>query len=249
MAINNYNPYPSIKLDFGKDNKWFYYLFEAIIRVDSSFIMYEMADSYNVGADKEETVSDHLERVFAYELYRQWANLLEEHGVKNLVINGEIGKCLKKDYLDDQTVSEIHIKDVFPDLVLHHSQGDDNNQLIICEIKRTKSLGGKDIFDDLLKLSCYMNSVLFWKKPFEYGVFIIAGKDASLNQIKITEGTTSSFVNYHKTIEEYKSDKEFKKKFNRIVCIAYNGITIEYQTLDKLLKTIIKKNRRRTRNP
>ena len=35
-----YNPYPEIKLPFGKDNRWFAYLFDSILRVDSSFIAY-----------------------------------------------------------------------------------------------------------------------------------------------------------------------------------------------------------------
>ena len=237
-----YNPYPSVKLNYGKDNKWFNVLFEAINRVDSSYIEYELADIDNVNATGVVNTFEHVERVFAYELYRQWANILEQNGIKNIVLNGEIGKCLKDEI---SKIPEYSRKNVFPDLVLHQSQSGEGNQLMICEIKRTKDLDGEKIFEDLHKISCYLDREIFWKEPFKYGVFIIMGKDAHLSMIKIEENTVSCFIEGQKSIEDYKKDKKFKKKFKDIVCISYNGITIEYQTLDILFKDIISKPKTR----
>ena len=91
-----YNPYPEIKLPFSKDNRWFAYLFDSILRVDSSFIEYTIKVKEGGELCNSDTIA-HLERVFAYELYRQWMNCLEKNGVKNLVVNGEVGKYLKNE--------------------------------------------------------------------------------------------------------------------------------------------------------
>ena len=37
------------------------------------------------------------------------------------------------------------------------------------------------------------------------------------------------------SFEDYKKDKNFKQKFKNIVCISYNGKTLEYDTLDNIL--------------
>jgi len=231
-----YNPYPSINLPFGKDNKWFVYLFESIHRVDLSFIKYKLKFEDGQCPESEEYKA-HLERVFAYELYRQWMNLLEKHGVRNLVLNAEICKYLKNSLNEERKG-----KDNYPDLVLHKSQDSDEAQLIVCEIKREEGLTDENLLGDLYKLSCYINKDKFWKKPFEYGVFIIEGIDVSLNKLKIKQGTTTQFKGEEITIEEYKNNESFKKKFSQIICVSYDGTNLEYDLLDKLIDKITKED-------
>lgn len=228
-----YNPYPSIELPFGNDNKWFVYLFESLTRVDISFLEYEIQDVDEINAPKAIGAQAHLERVFAYELYRQWMNYLEEQEVRNLVVNGEIGKCLKDDLVRGLKVDKKKGRDIFPDLVLHRSQGSDNQQLMVCEIKREKVNDG-DLFLDLLKLSCYINEKMFWKKPFSYGVFILVGKNASLSKIRIKPRSKTTFKGNSISIEDFKNDENFKQHFSNIVCVSYNGKNIEYNTLENL---------------
>lgn len=236
-----YNPFSEINLQFGKDNKWFFYLFEALIRVDRSYIEYEIQDIDDVGSSKVIGTNAHLERVFAYELYRQWMNLLEHHGVKDLIVNGEVGKYITSEFERDKNSNEKSGRDNFPDLVLHKSQGDDENQIIVCEIKRD-GVNDVDLFLDLYKLSCYTSKKIFWKKPFKYGVFILEGKDADLCHLKIRHGTRTKFKGIEISIEDFLSCEELKSKFSSVVCVSYDGINLNYGTLDKLIDSIIKQD-------
>lgn len=234
-----YNPYPSINLPFGKDNKWLVYLFDSIIRVDRSFIVYDLEDLDKSGASKVIGTRAHLERVFAYELYRQWMNCLEEHGIRDVVVNGEVGKYLKDEFERDLKESDQNGRDNFPDLVLHISQGNDGNQIMVCEIKR-EEVNNSDLLLDLYKLSCYTSEKIFWKKPFIYGVFILEGKGASLSKLKIKPNTKTKFKGKEVSIEEYKNNEIFKKKFSQIICVSYDGTNLEYNQLDRLIDIITK---------
>jgi hypothetical protein len=236
-----YNPYPKVELPYGKDNKWFLFLFESIINVDKSFIEYEIEDVDKVDGPKIIGAQAHLERVFAYELYRQWMNFLEAHEIRDLVINGEIGKYLKSEFEKDLKDSDIKGRDCFPDMVLHKSQGNDEKQILVCEIKR-KDVNDDDLLHDLYKLSCYTNERIFWKKPFEYGVFIFEGSNASLSELKIKPNTKTKFKGKEVTIEKFKDDNDFKNKFSKIVCVSYDGINLEYERLDKLIDIITKED-------
>lgn len=235
----NYNPYPQVDLPFGVDNKWFIYLFESIIRVDQSFIEYEIKDVDKVGGPKVIGAQAHLERVFAYELYRQWMNYLEIQGIKGVVVNGEIGKFLKDHFKANLGNSDKTGRDNFPDLVLHKSQGNDETQIMVCEIKR-EDVNDADLLLDLYKLSCYTNEKIFWKEPFKYGVFIFEGKSASLSKLKIKPNTTTLFKGKEVSIEKYKDDKDFKNKFSKIICVSYDGINLEYEQFSKLIDNITK---------
>jgi hypothetical protein len=237
----NYIPYPHIELPFGEDNKWFVFLFDSIFRVDQSFIKYDIEDVDKVGASNVVGTKAHLERVFAYELYRQWMNCLEENGIRNLVVNGEIGKCLKDEFAKDSEQDTQKGRDNFPDLVLHKSQGNDDDQIMVCEIKR-EDVNDGDLLLDLYKLSCYLSEQLFWKEPFKYGVFVLEGKTASLSKLKIKPGTTTQFKGRDITIEEFKDKEDFKLKFQNIVCVSYDGEHLCYETLDNIVDSIIKRN-------
>jgi hypothetical protein len=208
-----------------------------MLRVDSSFIEYTVKVKEGGELDNSDTIA-HLERVFAYELYRQWMNCLENNGVKNLVVNGEVGKYIKSE-LEACELNDKKGKDNYPDLVLHKSQGSDEQQIMICEIKRLGA-NDSDLLRDLYKLNCYLNKEVFWKKPFDYGVFILEGKKASLDDLKIKPGTTAQFKDEMISIESYLKDDKMKGKFSRILCVSYDGIDINYETLDNLVDSIIK---------
>lgn len=231
-----YNPYPQVDLPFGKDNLYFKILFDAIYKVDESFVNYTI----NVQGDtkmKSDDLQEHVERVFAYELYRQWANLLEENGIRNLVLNGEISKGI----IDDQNrlnpnEKECGTRSIFPDLVLHASQENDNNQLMVCEIKREKDFDDKDFLHDLYKLYKYINKEdkgFVWAKPFIYGIFILVGSSVSLeNLTKLQHDSHTNFLDDNKTWDDFQT--HHADCSSHIVCITYNGTVLEYNTLDNM---------------
>ena len=229
-----YNPYPQINLPFGNDNKYFKWLFDAICNVKNTYINYKV--KYVTTTDKESELY-HLERVSAYELYRQWANILEKQ-TDTLVLNAEVDKSISYSIeaeLEDSTNQEYKIN-VFPDIVLHHSQGDDRNQKMICEIKRNKYLTASLILGDLFKLSCYMDNEHFHSDylPFEYGVFILIGTNIDTIRNLLVADTNIKKGDARYSVNNYK--REFSHTFNHIVCIAYNGTILEYETLDKIIK-------------
>lgn len=111
----------------------------------------------------------HLERIFAYELYRQWANRLENPKMnpEKLILHGEIVKGF-----ENRTKR-------YPDFVLHGSQGDYEHQEIVCEIKRNKGVHRKAVIGDLCKIADFFNSDKTFNHPFKLGVFIFVGGDMS----------------------------------------------------------------------
>ena len=124
-------------------------LFDAILAVPKDYYCSEFAldqeANLPVGFDKQ-GVMNHVERVFAYELYHRWSCRL--YGNKEgLIVNGEIAKNLKWFFgngFDDNG------KQKYPDLVLHKGPTRDE-QMIVCEIKRKENLR-QGIVDDLIKL-------------------------------------------------------------------------------------------------
>lgn len=242
-----YNPYPSIKFPFGDDNKYFFWLFEAIRRVNIKYIKYEHEAS-NGGID----YVLHIERVFAYELYRQWGNIINSTG-EDLVLNGEIGKTLMDEAIivstsdDSESASNQKEKELnlYPDLVLHHSQGDDTAQIQICEIKRNKGITGSAILGDLYKLSCYLDQNKYhseYKNPFKYGIFIIV--DGTLKVI-LENLKLDSHVKL-KDVTDYTLGNFIRDRsgfFGNIVCVSYDGTNLEYELLSELIKFIVTKSK------
>lgn len=238
-----YNPYPSVELPFGKDNKYFLDLFDSILQVDRNYIDYRVVynESFN-GYEK------HLERVFAYELYRHWGNKVHRKN-SSLVLNAEIQKVIEVNSIicDIQTNSENQKTEkttLYPDMVLHHSQGDDKDQRLICEIKRDKNLSGSLIFGDIYKICCYMTKDMFkgGKSPFRYGVFIVIG-DMNFSSIfgKLTNQTKINVNDGNETIffSDFIKDDKMSSSFERIVCISYDGNTLEYKTFNDIVKSQI----------
>lgn len=150
------------------------------------------------------------ERSFAYELYRQWQDLVE-NSVDDLVINAEVPKeCVDNKTFLSRLEKIFGLTDegkphrrFFPDLVCHHSQFDSEKQEVICEIKTKSGINDKaKLFYDLKKLAAYMTKSVLLCHPFKVGAFILVGGDFS--DIK------------------YKSDKTIDNKKDELFCILYN---------------------------
>ncbi len=196
-------------------------LFDAILNVKRSYLEFEEPE-------KKVWVS-HLERVFAYELYHQWSMILKRAKREKLfddnqfVINAEISK--NTNYFG-------HVGDgiKFPDIVLHHSQGDNKNQGIICEIKRKEGFNLKSFRDDIEKLECFLQEGSNY--GFAVGVFILVGD----NIVKIYDKVGS----LKKSMIGIRSTAKIVETQKRIVCIAYNGNNLEFSTLYHMIRNIKK---------
>lgn len=210
----------------------FNWLYRAISLVDKKYICYTI---YN-GSEKEKHF--HKERVFAYELYRQWANILERECDEPIVLNAELDKIINERIeTRDDTENNNDIKEVqkFPDIVLHNGQGDDKMQKIICEIKRNteNNISCSVILADLYKLACYMDEEKFHSgiKPFEYGVFVFV--NGSLDKIKEIKKAKIKVSSADYLFSQF--EQEMSKHFKNIVCVTYDGDILEYKTLKGLL--------------
>ena len=216
-------PYKHIEGVSADVQRYLYSLFVSISNVDSSYIHY---DGYNLDKDFE-----HVERVFAYELYRQWCNYPLINNNKYLVVNAEIPKNLIGDWRRE-------VKDLtYPDLVLHHGQNHYKGNLIICEIKRRSyaQQNPDKTLDDFLKLNTYLSKKLKVKpnnenwEPFKIGVFILTESEESnvplsVQDIKICLG---------KKMEEVKEIGDTIMK--RIICVVYNGKDLKYDNLFNII--------------
>lgn len=214
------------------DTSHFNWLFRAISLVTKKYINYTV---YN--GNKEEK-QFHKERVFAYELYRQWANILESECNEPLVLNAELDKIIEEGIGTDEDIEikcNIEEERKYPDIVLHNGQGSDKIQKIICEIKRNTEtkISGSVILADLYKLACYMDEKKFHSgiKPFEYGVFVFV--NGSLDQIKAIKKAKIKVSSNDYSFSQFK--QEMSKHFENIICVTYDGATIEYKTLKGLL--------------
>ena len=155
------------------------------------------------------------ERSFAYELYRQWANLLytNDKTAPNLVLNAEITKKTQNfEQCSNNNPNEEHL--YYPDLVLHKSQWDSEQQELICEIKLSSNSNG--ILQDLRKLTLYTiteekGGFLF--HPFKIAAFILVNGNFEIIKNAMSE---SSGLN------------------KNIYCIIYNRGNVEYKKLGEL---------------
>lgn len=131
------------------------------------------------------------ERVFAYELYHQIRHELEKNKSENsgdnstvpcgeqisLKVHGEIGK---------ESV-ESDEKNNFPDLVIHHSLTDTENQALAIEIKFLQKCNNLNLLKDLKKLSDYLIKLRFnyQSANFKDVVFVVIGakEDDLINRL------------------------------------------------------------------
>lgn len=149
----------------------------------------------------------HLERIFTYELYRKWADLLDDPKLNpnRLILHGEIVKGF-----ENQTRR-------YPDFVLHGSQGDVTNQEIVCEIKRKVNFNKKKFVCDLNKIVEFFNSKKTFSHPFKCGVFILVGGDMSVLKLyaknlpeEIARYSDKIFLISHRGKETFNPDEDIK---------------------------------------
>ena len=207
-VINVSNHDFNVPVDFHDEHDLLHDLFESIICVEGKYLLYK-----DKATGKEQK---HLERVFAYELYRQWANIIQIKWGDKLVINGEIEK---EPQLFNHFKSRVH---KYPDLVLHSSQGDCDFQGVVCEIKTTH-VTPSSFKDDIDKLNCFVcceNE----DYRFTFGVFILIGADMDkiLDMMDGMEG------------DVFKATP--KERIDRLICVTYYHNHLQAVRFDWLIK-------------
>ena len=202
------------------------FFFQAITCVDNSFLSYyHNALGNKCEKDKRDPKEPLLERTFAYELYRQWQNLLESYKIP-LRVDAEIGKKVTNDKIDFKKIKEIKGEYKEPDLVLHTSQMSIDVQAIICEIKRNVQLDALKIEGDLIKLCHYIDPGIWDGKPYKYGCFIVVNKnfDELKKQISEVKETVLNKIN----------ENTLTPDLSHILCMAYNGGLVKWELLSKI---------------
>lgn len=182
-------------------------LFDAIMAVPKEYycseFVHDQEGNLPIGFDKQ-GLMNHVERVFAYELYHRWSCRLFGNK-EGLIVNGEIAKNLKWFFgngFDDNG------KQKYPDLVLHKGPTRDE-QMIVCEIKRKENIR-QGITDDLIKLYRFTNvvkeSVKYHCDPYKCGVFIVTNVEKS--EVKSIKKKNSTI---------YKKDKDYDEEIRRLI--------------------------------
>lgn len=209
----------------------------SIKKVKSQYLNFEFKETtYNPECVKNKGSQDHVERVFAYELYHQWSKKLNNN---DWILNGEAGKYLQWFYLNRDKAS---MKQKFPDLVQYYKGNYvDEPHMIVCEIKRDYSDNiKKGIRTDLLKLygfTCSNNDGR-WFESYKCGIFLVIGDSFSVIQdnlgknIKRRNGTWKLF-------KHIPSDEA--KKIICVLCKEKDGkIIVQYQSLYNIVEEKLK---------
>lgn len=213
-------------------------LFVAIKNVGIDYIRYvhhiekpklRCATSTSLERSNEEI--SHVERVFAYELYRQWCDQDVIRNTPGFVINAEIPKQLIDNLYRDEG------RLYYPDMVLHFGQNTYNSNYIICEIKRKEYVESypEKLNEDIKKLCIYVDEktkrkadVQDWE-PYKLGVFLMTVKNIDKNKDeKYSLGLITKWLN-----QDILSTKETLLK--KIVCAIYNGNDLRYDTLYNMI--------------
>lgn len=187
---------------------------EAVGSVPKEYVQY-----YTEENDKKSI--DHVERVFAYELYRRWADLLEKRN-SGLKLNAEIPKNLASTY--SKNVSELN----YPDMVLHKGQGHMDGNHIVCEIKRAIR-NDSLIIDDIDKWKFYLDGYKKdgdeeWK-AFSYFIILLVAIEG--NQDKISKDR----------LKELFDKTEIKKRAKQMLVVTYYEEEIAAYRVDQILNS------------
>lgn len=186
-------------------------LFQAIKEVKEKHLWFYV--------DKEEKTYcvPQVERTFTYELYRQWANLLETK--KNeYCINSEVQKKFSDDIQNGLMNCTVGLAKKYPDFVLHKAQNsfEMKNQLFLCEVKRTEA-NEDGIKKDFHEFCDFLSKD--FSCPFALAIFITIGCDIidakTLNHIKDTVEDNKQDLANHPLVDELKLE-------DRILLVCYN---------------------------
>lgn len=174
-------------------------LINAIINVKKDYLWYNDYLPKKCTEVNSSKRYEHLERVFAYELYHQWSILLAKDRC-GLTLNAEI----TKEIFDNEKNTH-----VFPDFVLHNGQGNDSEQILVCEVKRRQGLNSNGIKNDIDVLIDYLDNKKFSHEPFKLGIFILIGEEF--------EYLKEEIMKIHNI-----GDERWISFAERILCITYN---------------------------
>ena len=214
--------------------KHLYSLFVSICRVKDNYIHYTYHVPENANKDKIQKKrgkieKSQVERVFAYELYHQWSNVIDNRLNANLLINSE----LPKNIISYDETEHLY----YPDMILHLGQDKSKGNIIACEIKRKEYVekNPKEMIEDLKKLRVLLDKeskalpyMEGWE-PFTYGVLIEVVKAVECR----SEDYSTDLIKKHLLNKRLGIPEEIMK---RIICIVYNGYVIKYDTLYDLIK-------------
>lgn len=196
--------------------------FNALLKISSNY--------YSYCIDESKKVIEHVERVFAYELYHQWSNLLTKED--GFIINGEIGKQLE--YFDQQSNIFLGRAEKYPDLVLHKGQDEVDGNMIVCEIKRKKNEVG--FLNDLLKLAIFTSNHNEQENkipPYKCGIFVLVNS----SQQEFLSAIKNDKIKY-KSEFDYITTQANSKKIICVFCTADNATKeISYNSLFNLLNS------------
>jgi hypothetical protein len=191
--------------EYNDENDILKCLFQSVLDVDKGYIFYHT---------KKGGVKPQTERVFAYELYRRWAQRVEDQFSGEYLINGE----------PEKSVSAFRSTNhQYPDLVLHHSQSDTDFQGVVCEVKRKEGFTNTSFRTDIEKLGHFVgNRNCLYR--FRFGVFVLVGADMSdiSKAIKRIDKEILKFNRSNKTLE-------------KIICLCYDGEVLKSAQLSELV--------------
>lgn len=186
-------------------------LFQAIKEVKEKHLWFYV--------DKEEKTYcvPQVERTFTYELYRQWANLLETKK-SEYCINSEVQKKFSDDIQNELMNCTVGLTKKYPDFVLHKAQNnfEKKNQLLLCEVKRTEA-GEYGIKKDFREFCDFLSKG--FSCPFALAIFIMVGcevvDEKTLNHIENTIKDNRQEPANHPLVDELKLE-------DRILLVCYN---------------------------
>lgn len=88
---------------------------------------------------------------------------------------GEDGKQVPKEIFtlieNDISSNDPEGKTVFPDIIVHGRRGDNSNNILIVEVKKSTNLTGKNQKQDECKIEAYCDQL-----NYRYGVFLVISK-------------------------------------------------------------------------
>lgn len=210
---------------------YFYTLLKAIESVDYvKYVSNAGNHAINDVPAVEIRIGELLERTFAYELYRQWLNLLEKEK-SPLTINAEVTKEISLMPNEDVFTKFFDGSTNFPDIILHKSHDTLKDNTFVCEIKRHEKMIFDDVACDISKLCAFLSHRIWEGNPYKYGFFIVIRDNLYKIKEVLDDSGNKNENRFYNELRIYKQDL-----FKRIVCISYNDYTITYDSLFNVLE-------------